>query len=92
MSLRPIWFKGVCPTCEGESWVSTMLPEGPTKQTSLCCGALLVWRKTDETLIDPDSLTTPPSFPDSEEELRTNALVSIANSLLGIERLLENYL
>lgn len=92
MSLRPFWFQAVCPTCEGESWVNTILPSGPSGHASLCCNAKVEWVKTEETLTDPDSLTTPPSFKNSEQELRTNALVSIANSLLSIERLLENYL
>lgn len=92
MSLRPYWYRSVCPVCEGESWVSTILPAGPTGMLSCCCNAKVDWVKTDETLVNPDSLTTPPSFQNSEEELRTNSLVSIANSLLSIERLLENYL
>ena len=66
MSLRPIWYRAVCPVCEGESWVNTILPAGPTGTLSICCGAAVTWIKTDETLIDPDSLTTPPSFLDSE--------------------------
>jgi hypothetical protein len=95
VSLRPYWWRAVCASCQAESWVSTILPDGPTTcGCPSCLGATITaWVKSEETLADPASMNLPPqSFENSEQELRTNALVSIANSLLSLERLLENYL
>jgi hypothetical protein len=91
VSLRPYWWRAFCGACQGESWVSTILP-GPLTGYTPCCFQKTAWVKSEETLADPASMNLPPSFENSEQELRTNALVSIANSLLSLERLLENYL